>query len=132
MASLPMYLFGWTCDWAGADNFLYTAWFGYQGGKPNLQFGWKNDSCQRAHAQGSCQAPTVDAANATGARPRISCAQDLPVVPIVNSTPPGAYTSKVHGFVGASNGIEYFNTVWLPSSRRVPGGDAARPGCNIR
>jgi len=31
---LSMYLFGWTCDWAGADNFLYTAWFGYQGASP--------------------------------------------------------------------------------------------------
>jgi peptide/nickel transport system substrate-binding protein len=31
----PLYLFGWTCDWAGADNFLYTAWFGYQDNKPN-------------------------------------------------------------------------------------------------
>jgi hypothetical protein len=35
------------------------------------------------------------------------------MVPIVNSQPPGADTAKVHGFVGASNGIEYFNTVWL-------------------
>jgi hypothetical protein len=35
------------------------------------------------------------------------------MVPIVNSQPPGAYTSKVHGYVGASNGIEYLNTVWL-------------------
>ena len=33
------------------------------------------------------------------------------MVPIVNSQPPGAMSSKVHGFVGASNGIEYFNTV---------------------
>ena len=54
-----------------------------------------------------------DAANADWGQVQDLLAQDLPVVPIVNSQPPGAYTSKVHGFVGASNGIEYLNTVWL-------------------
>ena len=27
----PMLLIGWTCDWLGIDNFLYTAFFGYPG-----------------------------------------------------------------------------------------------------
>jgi len=107
-----LYLFGWTCDWAGADNFLYTAWFGYQNGKPNLQFGWKNDTANQDMLN-ALQAPTVDAANALWGQVQDLLAQDLPVVPIVNSTPPGAYTSKVHGFVPAGNGIEYFNTVTL-------------------
>jgi peptide/nickel transport system substrate-binding protein len=110
--TFPLYLFGWTCDWAGADNFLYTAWFGYQGGKPNLQFGWKNDAANAAMLKALGE-PTADAATADWATVQDLLAQDLPVVPIVNSTPPGAYTSKVHGFVGASNGIEYFNTVTL-------------------
>ena len=57
--------------------------------------------------------PTLDAANADWATVQDLLAQDLPMVPIVNSTPPGAYTSKVHGYVGASNGIEYLNSVWL-------------------
>ena len=108
----PLYLFGWTCDWAGADNFLYAAWFGYQNGKPNLQFGWKNDQANALMLK-ALQEPTADAANADWGQVQDLLAQDLPVVPIVNSTPPGGYTSKVHGFVGASNGIEYFNTVWL-------------------
>ena len=107
-----LYLFGWTCDWAGADNFLYTAWFGYQGGKPNLQFGWKNDAANAA-MQKALGEPTADAANPDWATVQDLLAQDLPVVPIVNSTPPGVFTAKVHGFVGDSNGIEYFNTVWL-------------------
>jgi peptide/nickel transport system substrate-binding protein len=107
-----LYLFGWTCDWAGADNFLYTAWFGYQDGKPNLQFGWKNDAANNLMLKALAE-PTVDAANADWGQVQDLLATDLPVVPIVNSTPPGALTSKVHGFVGASNGIEYFNTVWL-------------------
>jgi peptide/nickel transport system substrate-binding protein len=108
----PLYLFGWTCDWAGADNFLYTAWFGYQGGKPNLQFGWKNDQANTLMLKALGE-PTADAANADWGQVQDLLAQDLPAVPIVNSTPPGVYTSKVHGFVGASNGIEYFNSVWL-------------------
>ena len=108
----PLYLFGWTCDWAGADNFLYTAWFGYQDGKPNLQFGWKNDAANALMLKALAE-PTADAANADWGGVQDALATDLPVVPIVNSQPPGAYTAKVHGFVGASNGIEYFNTVWL-------------------
>jgi len=107
-----LYLFGWTCDWAGADNFLYTAWFGYQGGKPNLQFGWKNDAANALMLKALGE-PTVDAANADWGQVQDLLAADMPAVPIVNSTPPGALTAKVHGFVGASNGIEYFNTVWL-------------------
>jgi peptide/nickel transport system substrate-binding protein len=108
----PLYLFGWTCDWAGADNFLYTAWFGYQNGQPNPQFAWKNDQANNLMLKALAE-PTEDAANADWGQVQDLVAQDLPMVPIVNSTPPGAFTSKVHGFVGASNGIEYFNTVTL-------------------
>jgi peptide/nickel transport system substrate-binding protein len=110
--NLSMFLFGWTCDWAGADNFLYTAWFGYQGGKPNAQFGWANDQANTLMLK-ALQEPTVDAANADWGQVQDLLAADMPTVPIVNSTPPGAYTSKVKGFVGAGNAIEYFNTVTL-------------------
>jgi peptide/nickel transport system substrate-binding protein len=109
---LALYLFGWTCDWAGADNFLYTAWFGYQGGKPNPQFGWANAQANTDMTQ-ALQAPTADAANTLWGQVQDLLAQDLPVVPLVNSQPPGALTSKVHGYVGASNGTEYLNSVWL-------------------
>jgi peptide/nickel transport system substrate-binding protein len=110
--NLPMFLFGWTCDWAGADNFLNTAFFGYSGGKPNPQFGYKNDQMNTLFGQ-ALQAPTVDAANTLWGQAQDLIAADLPTIPIVNSTPPGAFTAKVHGFVGAGNAIEYFNTVWL-------------------
>ena len=110
---LPMFLFGWTCDWAGADNFLYTAWFGYQGGKPNPQFRLEERSGQHADAQGPSRSPPSTPANADWGQVQDLLAADMPTVPIVNSTPPGAYTSKVHGFVGSGNAIEYFNTVWL-------------------
>jgi peptide/nickel transport system substrate-binding protein len=109
---LPLYLFGWTCDWAGADNFLYTAWFGYQNGQPNLQFAWKNDQANTLMLKALAE-PTADAATADWGQVQDLLAQDLPSVPIVNSTPPGAFNSKVHGYVGAGNGIEYFNTVTI-------------------
>jgi len=109
---LSMFLFGWTCDWAGADNFLYTAFFGYQNGKPNPQFGYKNDQMNQLMLQ-ALQAPSADQANQLWGQVQDLIAPDMPTVPIVNSTPPGAYTSKVHGFVGAGNAIEYFNTVWI-------------------
>ena len=110
--AFSLYLFGWTCDWAGADNFLYTAWFGYQGGKPNLQFGWKNDAANALMLKALAE-PSVDAANADWAQVQDLLATDLPAVPIVNSTPPGGMSAKVNGFVGSGNGIEYFNSVWL-------------------
>jgi ABC-type transport system substrate-binding protein len=112
---LPLYLFGWTCDWAGADNFLVSAWFGWQNNKPNPQFGWSDAQGVEANTDmlNALKAPTVDAANTLWGQVQDLLGQELPLVPIVNSQPPGALTSKVHGYLGASNGIEYLNTVWL-------------------
>jgi peptide/nickel transport system substrate-binding protein len=109
---LPLYLMGWTCDWAGADDFLVAAWFGWQGGKPNAQFNWNNPQVNTLMTQ-AVQAPSDTAANALWGQVQDLVATDLPMVPIVNSQPPGALTNKVNGYVGASNGIEYLNTVWL-------------------
>ena len=109
---LPMFLFGWTCDWAGADNFLYTAFFGWQNGKPNAQFGWNNPQANTLMTK-ALQEPTVAAANVDWGQVQDLLAADMPTVPIVDSTPPGAYSTKVNGFVGAGNAIEYFNTVWI-------------------
>ena len=88
------------------------AWFGWANGKPNAQFDWNNPQANTDMTQ-ALQATSVDAANALWGQVQDLLAQDLPMVPIVNSQPPGALTSKVHGYVGASNGIEYLNTVWL-------------------
>ena len=40
-------------------------------------------------------------------------ARDLPIIPILNSTPPGAMAAYVKGFVGSGNLTEPFNIVWL-------------------
>jgi peptide/nickel transport system substrate-binding protein len=109
---LGMFMLGWTCDWAGADNFLRTAFFGYSGGKPATQFGYKNDQMNTLFDQ-ALAAKTVDEANTIWGQAQDLIAADMPMVPIVDSTPPGAYTSKVQGFVAAGNGIFLYNSVWL-------------------
>jgi peptide/nickel transport system substrate-binding protein len=109
---LALFLLGWTCDWAGADNFLVTAFFGYSNGQPARQFGYKNDQMNDLFNT-ALQASTVDAANTAWGQAQDLIAADMPMAPIVDSTPPGAYAAKVHGFVGASNGTEHFNAVWI-------------------
>src|SRR5579862_1174723 len=109
---LAMYLLGWTCDWAGADNFLVTAFFGYSGGQPAKAFGYKNDAMEALFTQ-ALQAPTDAVANPLWGQAQDLIGADLPMIPIVNSTPPGAYVSKLQGFVGAANETEHFNSVWL-------------------
>jgi len=107
-----LYLLGWTCDWAGADNFVVTAFFGYSGGQPAKAFAYKNDQMNTLFGQ-ALQAPTVDAANALWGQAQDLIGADMPMVPIVNSTPAGALAAKVHGYLGASNGTEYLNVVWI-------------------
>ena len=43
-----MFQGGWNCDWFGIDNFLYTAFFGYQGGEPNPSYDYRNDEMNQA------------------------------------------------------------------------------------
>jgi len=107
-----LYLLGWTCDWAGADNFLVTAFFGYSGGQPAKAFGYANAQMNTLFNQ-ALQAPTVDAANTAWGQAQDLIGADMPMVPIVNSTPAGALAAKVHGYVGAANGTELLNSVWV-------------------
>ena len=39
--------------------------------------------------------------------------EDLPTIPLVNSTPPAAASARVHGINGSGALNEYFNTVWV-------------------
>ncbi len=45
----PAWLIGWTCDWAGPDNFLRTAFFNYVDGKPSPEFAYTNDELEPDH-----------------------------------------------------------------------------------
>jgi peptide/nickel transport system substrate-binding protein len=112
VGKFPMWLLGWTCDWAGPDNFLDTAFFHYSGGKPSPEFAYKNDQLNSVMNQ-ALAATDPAQVNTLWQQAQDLIAADLPTVPLVNSTPPGAMQSYVEGFVGSGNLTEEFNSVWL-------------------
>lgn len=108
----PMWLIGWTCDWAGADNFLDTAFFYYSKGAPNPEFAYKNDALNALMKQAE-SATSADAANPLWGQAQDMIAKDMPTLPLVNSKPVAGAKSYVKGFVGSGNLTEFLNTVWL-------------------
>jgi peptide/nickel transport system substrate-binding protein len=109
---LPMFLFGLTCDYGGADDFIYTGFFGYVNGQPNPHFRYRNDA-MNADMIKAMRATSVDAADQLWGVVQDMLAADMPTIPLVNANPPAACSSRMHGFVGAGNLTEYFNSVWL-------------------
>ncbi len=108
----PAWLIGWTCDWAGPDNFLRTAFFNYVDGKPSTEFAYKNDELNQTMAD--ALAATDDAtAKSLWEKAQDLIRADIPTVPLVSSTPPGAARADVKGFVGSGGLNEYLNSVWL-------------------
>ncbi|GIW20341.1 MAG: ABC transporter substrate-binding protein [Chloroflexota bacterium] len=110
--NFEMWLLGWTCDWAGPDNFLKTAFFGYVDGEPSTEFAYRNDELEKT--MNDALAATDEAtAKALWEKAQDLIRADMPTVPLVNSTPPAAARADVKGFIGSGNLTEYFNTVWL-------------------
>ena len=108
----PAWLIGWTCDWAGPDNFLRTAFFNYVDGQPSTEFAYKNDELDQTMS--AALAATDDAtAQQLWEKAQDLIRADIPTVPLVSSTPPGAARADVKGFVGSGALNEYLNTVWL-------------------
>jgi peptide/nickel transport system substrate-binding protein len=110
--NFEMWLLGWTCDWAGPDNFLKTAFFGYVDGKPSTEFAYKNDDLEKT-MNDALAATDPATAKSLWEHAQDDLKADLPTVPLINSTPPAAAASYVKGFVGSGNLTEFFNTVWL-------------------
>ena len=106
------WLIGWTCDWAGPDNFLSTAFFAYRDGEPNPEYAYDNDELDTTMGQALS---SIDEAErkALWEKAQDLVGADLPTIPLVNSTPPAAAQSYVKGVVGSGALNEYFNTVWL-------------------
>jgi peptide/nickel transport system substrate-binding protein len=112
VGAYPLWLLGWTCDWGGPDNFLDTAFFHFQDGKPNPEFNYGPPALLAAFQKAE-QATDDATAQAGWQEAQTIIGNDLPTVPLVNSKPPAAAKADVMGFVGAGNLTEFFNTVWL-------------------
>jgi peptide/nickel transport system substrate-binding protein len=108
----PMWLIGWTCDWAGPDNFLDTAFFYYTGGKPNPEFAYKNDELNKLMKDAESAKTDADA-KPLWEQAQDMIAKDMPTVPLVNSKPVAGAKAYVKGFVGSGNLTEFLNSVWL-------------------
>jgi len=113
----PMWLIGWTCDWAGPDNFLNTAFFGYRARSdgttgPNEEYGYKNDAMWQAMSNAMT---TSDPAQATSYWQQVQdfLAADLPTIPLLSSKPPAAASIAVKDFKPAGTLTELFQQVWL-------------------
>jgi peptide/nickel transport system substrate-binding protein len=112
VGAFPMWLLGWTCDWAGPDNFLDTAFFHFSNSAPNPEFAYGPPELLADFNKAEQATDSATAATAWGDAQDI-LARDLPTIPIVNSKPPAAAKADVMGFVGAGNLEELFNSVWL-------------------
>jgi peptide/nickel transport system substrate-binding protein len=107
-----MWLLGWTCDWAGPDNFLSTAFFHCDAGKPNKEFAYGPEDLCKAFSDGAV-APDDAAAKTAWESAQDILARDYPTVPLVHSKPPAAASADIKDFLGAGNLNEPFYPVWL-------------------
>lgn len=110
--NFEMWLLGWTCDWAGPDNFLKTAFFGYVDGAPSTEFAYKNDELEKT-MNDALAATSEASAKTLWEKAQDLIRADMPTVPLINSTPPAAARADVMGFVGSGGLNEFFNSVWL-------------------
>jgi peptide/nickel transport system substrate-binding protein len=107
-----MSMFGWICDWATADNYLKTAWFGYQNGQPSHEFDYRNDALDKT-MNDALAAPDEKTAADLWAKAQDMVRADLPSIPLLNSTMPAVAQSYVKNFIGSGAHDERMNTVWL-------------------
>ncbi len=108
----PAWIIGWNCDWLGIDNFLKTAFFGYQNGKPNPEYAYKNDEMNQAMNDAlAASDEATQQTDWTTAQDQILA--DMPSVPIVSGKTPAAGQVYVKGFVPAPTQLELFTNVWL-------------------
>ena len=91
---------GWTCDWAGPDNFLITACSSTTATGRRTRSSATDRRSSRPRSTPPSAATNEADATAAWSRPRTSSGADLPTVPILNSTPPGAARKTLNGLPG--------------------------------
>jgi len=112
IGSYPMWLIGWNCDWLGIDNFLVTAFFGYQSGEPNKEYAYRNDAMNAA-MEAALAAPDEATQRAEWLKVQNFLAEDMPSLPIVSAKTPSAGQTYVKGFIPGPTQFELFTNVWL-------------------
>ena len=109
---LPMWLQSQSCSWAGADNFLYTSLFGYVGGISNPTFNYTNDALNALMVQALTDIDSAET-KTDWEKAEDMIRADMPTVPLLVAKIPVGAQKYVMGFVGAGNGTEVLNSVWL-------------------
>jgi ABC-type transport system substrate-binding protein len=112
IGTYPMWIIGWNCDWLGIDNFLVTAFFGYQSGEPNKEYAYKNDAMNAA-MEAALAAPDEATQAAEWLKAQNFIAEDMPSLPIVSAKTPSAGQIYVKDFVPGPTQFELFTNVWL-------------------
>ena len=108
----PMLQAGWNCDWFGIDNFLYTGFFGYQDGKPNPSYAYKNDEMNQAMVDALAATDEATQAASWGKAQDLILA-DMPAVPLGSVKTLGGIANYVKGFVPSPTLTEIMTDVWL-------------------
>jgi peptide/nickel transport system substrate-binding protein len=112
VGKFAMFLFGNNCDWAGIDDFLSYAFFGYVGGAPRQEFNYKNDLLNKTMNDALAAQDDATAQKLWDQAGAILKA-DMPAVPLLYSVPAAGAQVYVKGFIGSAVQNEYLNTVWL-------------------
>ncbi len=110
----PMWLIGWNCDYAGIDNYLNAAWFGYRGDPygPAPEFSYKNDAMNQAILD-ALKAPDEAGQAAAWATAQDLIRADMPSLPLASSKTPAGIQTYVKGLVPSPIMLETLTGVWL-------------------
>jgi len=109
---LDLFLYSQSCQWAAADDFLYTSFFGYRNAAAAPMFNYTNDAVNALMLQALTDT-TAATAQADWYAVQDMVAADMPTVPLLTSKLPAGARNYVMGFVGAGNKTEILDTVWL-------------------
>ena len=114
LGKYPMWLIGWNCDYAGIDNYLNAAWFGYRGDPigPAPEFGYKNDAMWQAILDGLKASNEADA-TAAWSKAQDLIRADMPALPLASSKTPAGSQAYVKGLVPSPIMLETLTNVWL-------------------
>jgi peptide/nickel transport system substrate-binding protein len=110
----PMWLIGWNCDYAGIDNYINAAWFGYRGDPlgPAPEFSYKNDEMWQAVVD-ALAAPDEAGQQAAWEKAQDLIRADMPALPLASSKTPAGIQAYVKGLIPSPTMLETLTDVWL-------------------